>query len=356
MSQLGGTSLFSILLKCLEAGDWDCVKSVFTDEVHYTAFRLLWEEGLDEPRVVGEYLVFSAARGVVVGVNDDNKLFVNVLGRLFRVGEDVIRDRMGFSRHCLGEECLVAESGRYRVQGDLVAWVELHDSQSSLAKSLAYYLYHAWHNTVHRFVLLSLVRWLAERGYHAMVERRGSRLYLPGLTQVLLNRAAPLIELAARHMSSLLAQAGHNCAEPKAAVDERVVRADAGCLRLSAEARRGGLSILVETRPDDRPLLESILESLEEASPVKIVVGNHVVRGVFVARWRLAVKTNKRRAASSVRGPLVALGPFEVFHRQHGRRVVRPQAMYAVVEFSTARVDRQHAATFNKARLLVEPW
>lgn len=356
MSQSGGTSLFFILLECLKAGDWDCVKSVFTDEVHYAAFRLLWEEGLDEPKAVGEYLVFSTARGVVVGVNDDNKLFVNVLGSLFRLDEDAIKDRMGFSRHCFGEECVVAESARYRIQGDLVAWVQLHDSQSSLAKSLAFYLYRAWAQTVHNFVFLSLAKWLAERGYHVAFEQRSSRLYLPGLTQALLGRTAPLIELAARYASALLAQAGHDCAEPKTVVDEGAVRSDAKCLRLYATARRGGLSISIEVRPDERSLLESVLKSLEEASPVKIIVGNHVVRGVFVTRWRLAVKTERRKAAASVRGPLVALGPFEVFHKQHGRRVVRPQAKYALVEFSTARADRLHAATFNKARLLIEPW
>ncbi|MCU7788772.1 hypothetical protein ODS41_12695 [Pyrobaculum sp. 3827-6] len=46
---LGGTDPLAALEACLGRGDWVCVRSLFTDELHFRVFKSLWEEGLMPP-------------------------------------------------------------------------------------------------------------------------------------------------------------------------------------------------------------------------------------------------------------------------------------------------------------------
>ncbi|MGC8583669.1 MAG: hypothetical protein ACP5MH_08065 [Thermoproteus sp.] len=354
-----GIDPLSGLVSCLQSGDWACVEGLFTDGLHYRAFRLLWEEGLDPPRRAGEYLVFSTARGVVVGVNDDGKLFVNVVGRLHKLDEGEVRRAMGFQRHCGPRVCAVTETGAYRIQGDLVARIALYNSAGELARDLSHYLDRAWHAVVMRFAEVGLARWLAWRGYN--VERgRYHSLVLPGvyLTPYTLDKARALLRRAAAHLAGLLREAGAACGGVRLITDgadsaDRI-KASAGCVEIEASNGRRGLHLSVRADAGRRGLAASITETLRSADVVKLAVGNHLVVGRFAARWRLVLRAGRRALAAAVRGPLVALDSFEVRHRQHGRTAVLLGAPYALVELYTARSSPEQAAVFNAARLSME--
>ncbi|MGC9051435.1 hypothetical protein [Pyrobaculum sp.] len=269
---------------------------------------------------------------------------------------------MGFQRHCLPGVCYLAESGRYRVQEDLVASVGLHSTEASLALDVARRLEGAWGRHVARFAASALARWLTRRGY-SVAFTRFRNILLPGvrITASTGDRVGRLLRSAAAYLAGVAEATGARCGGVEVFMEEPddlgvvgSARAAAGCVEIAARNSREGLVLYVGVRPGVKALYNSVLESLDGAGPARVVVGNHVVVGRFVTYWRLVLRRGKGAAAASVRGPLVVFDSFEVRHRQHGKLAVVLKTPYAVVEFSTTHVSREHAAVFNATRLSME--
>ena len=208
-----------------------------------------------------------------MGVNDDRRLFVNVVGRLYGSGEEEVLRAMGFQRHCLSGVCYLAESGRYRVQGDLVASVGLHSTEESLALDVARRLEGAWGRHVARFAASALARWLTRRGY-SVAFTRFRNILLPGLriTASTGDRVGRLLRGAAAYLAGVAEATGAQCGGVEVFMEEPddfgvvgSARAAAGCVEIAARNSREGLVLYVGVRPGVKALYNSVLESLDGA-------------------------------------------------------------------------------------------